>query len=191
MVGSTPRPQPAGSLAFEFETLPSVQRGCFLAAMARMFSAVTIVSTDGVGGRAAVTVSSATSASADPPLVLACIHRRSPVNAAIHANGVFCINVLAAHQERLSDRFAGRPRDGAAFDFARARWTTARTGSPILAGAVAAFDCVLQSSHGAGTHTIFFGRVLEAFEEGAVPLIYGLRGYDRPSRREITSRTPL
>jgi flavin reductase (DIM6/NTAB) family NADH-FMN oxidoreductase RutF len=95
---------------------------------------------------------------------------------------VFCINVLAADQEQLSDRFAGRPRDGEAFDFAHARWTTAKTGSPVLAGAVAAFDCVLQSSHGAGTHTIFFGRVLEAVEDCAMPLIYGLRSYARPSR---------
>jgi len=186
MAGSTSLPQPADILGFPFETLPSVQRGRFVTAMARMFSAVTIVSTDGPGGRAAVTVSSATSASADPPLILACIHRRSPVNAAIHANGVFCVNVLAVDQGHLSDRFAGRPRDGIAFDFAQASWTTAKTGSPLLSGAVAAFDCVLQSSHGAGTHTIFFGRVLETVEQAEMPLLYGLRSLpqsEHPLRR--------
>jgi len=142
---------------------------------------VTIVTTDGPAGRLAVTVSAASSASADPPLVLACINRRSPVNGGIHANGVFCINVLAIGQEHLSDSFAGRPRDGAPFDFTRAEWTSAKTGSPILQGAVAAFDCALQSSHGAGTHTVFFGRVLEVLEGATVPLIYGRCSYGWPN----------
>jgi flavin reductase (DIM6/NTAB) family NADH-FMN oxidoreductase RutF len=167
---------PAGS----FETTPSVDRGAFLTAMARVFSMVTIVSTDGPAGRFAVTVSSAGSASADPPLVLACINRRSPVNAAIHANGVFCINVLAVGQEHLSDCFAGRPRDGASFDFAGTDWVSGKTGSPILRDGVAAFDCVLQSSHGAGSHTVFFGRVLEVLDGGSMPLIYGRRSYGWP-----------
>jgi flavin reductase len=168
--------------AASFETTPSVERGTFLAAMGRVFSMVTIVSTDGPAGRFAVTVSSAGSASADPPLVLACINRRSPVNAAIHANGVFCINVLAVGQEHLSDCFAGRPRDGASFDFAGAGadWVTGKTGSPILRDCVAAFDCVLQSSHGAGSHTVFFGRVLDVLDSGSIPLIYGRRSYARP-----------
>lgn len=163
-----------------FETLPSVERAIFLTAMGRVFSTVTIVSTDGPAGRFAVTVSSASSACADPPLMLACINRRSPVNAGIHANGVFCINVLAVGQERLSDSFAGRSPDAPSFDFTSADWTTAKTGSPVLRGAVAAFDCVLQSSHGTGTHTVFFGRVLDVFGGESTPLIYGRRSYGRP-----------
>jgi flavin reductase len=166
--------------AAALETTPSVERGTFLTAMARVFSMVTIVSTDGPAGRFAVTVSSAGSASADPPLVLACINRRSPVNAAIHANGVFCINVLAVGQEHLSDCFAGRPRDGTSFEFAGAGWVTGKTGSPILRDCVAAFDCVLQSSHGAGSHTVFFGRVLDVLDGASMPLIYGQRSYGRP-----------
>jgi flavin reductase len=181
-----------------FETLPSVERGSFLSAMGRVFSTVTIVATDGPAGRCAVTVSAANSASADPPLVFACINRRSPLNTAIHANGVFCINVLAFGQEQLSDSFAGRPRAGVPFDFAHAQWRTAKTGCPILVGAVAAFDCVVHSSHGAGTHTVFFGRVLDTFEEETVPLIYGQRCYGRPtthadqliSRCEVGSGIP-
>ena len=166
--------------AASFETTPSVDRDAFLAAMGRVFSMVTIVSTDGPAGRFAVTVSSAGSASADPPIVLACINRRSPVNAAIHANGVFCINVLALGQEHLSDCFAGRPRDGVSFDFAGADWVTGKTGSPILRDCVAAFDCVLQSSHGAGSHTVFFGRVLDVLDSASMPLIYGRRSYGKP-----------
>jgi flavin reductase (DIM6/NTAB) family NADH-FMN oxidoreductase RutF len=126
-------------------------------------------------------VSSASSASADPPLVLACIQRRSLVNGAIHANGVFCVNVLAIGQEQISDNFAGRSRDCATFDFASARWTIGKTGAPVLKGAVAVFDCLLHSTHGAGSHTVFFGRVLDVIEGEDWPLIYGRRSYARPS----------
>jgi flavin reductase len=171
---------PCDTPVSQFETLPSVARDQFVAAMGRVFSLVTIVATDGPAGRLAVTVSSASSACADPPMMLACINRRSPVNAAIHANGMFCINVLAVGQEQLSDRFAGRAHDGGPFDFAGGDWTTAQTGSPVLRGAVAAFDCVLQSSHGAGSHTVFFGRVLAVIESQAMPLIYGRRSYGSP-----------
>jgi len=149
--------------------------------MSRIFSLVTVVTTDGPSGRCGVTVSSASSASADPALILACIQRRSPVNAAIHANGAFCVNVLAIGQEHVSDNFAGRARDGVPFDFEIAEWLTGTTGSPLLKGAVAAFDCALHSTHGAGSHTVFFGRVLDIFEGDNWPLIYGRRIYGRPA----------
>lgn len=177
-------PQPALAL----EISPSIDRDIFLAAMTQVFSLVTIVSTDGPAGRFAVTASSVNSVSADPPFMLACINRRSPVNAGIFANGVFCINVLAVGQERLSERFAGRSPDGLPFEFALAHWMDGKTGAPILRDCVAAFDCVLQSSHGAGSHTVFFGRVLEVRESGSMPLIYGRRSYGRP---EAMRRQPI
>ena len=175
-----PNPHHQQILAGAFETASSVERSAFLAGMSHLFSGVTIVATDGPAGRCAVTVSAVSSACADPPLMLACINRRSPVNTAIHSNGIFCINVLALGYEQLSDCFAGRTINDASFDFATAEWDVAVTGAPILRGAVAAFDCVLQSSHGAGTHTVFFGRVLDVTGRDGVPLLYGRRSYARP-----------
>jgi flavin reductase len=162
------------------DSRPSVARERFLGAMGRVFSSVSIVTTDGPAGRFAITVSSAGSASADPPLVLACIQRRSPVNAAIAANGVFSVNVLAVGHEHLSDNFAGRPRQGAPFDFEAAEWAVSKTGAPLLKGAVAAFDCVVHSTHEAGSHTVFFGRVLDIVEAEDSTLIYGQRSYTQP-----------
>ena len=174
---ATPRWENAAS---DCKGLPSVSRDHFLAAMGRIFSMVAIITTDGPAGRFAITVSSVTSASADPPIVLACVNRRSPVYDAILANKAYCLNVLAYGQEYLSDCFAGRPRGGAPFDFAAAQWTGGATGAPILTGAVASFDCALLESHDVGTHTVFFGRVLEVCEASTAPLIYGGRLYTRP-----------
>ncbi len=171
---------PCDNAVSDCHGMPSVSRKHFLAAMGRIFSMVAIITTDGPAGRFAITVNSATSASADPPIVLACVNRRSPVHAAIVANKVYCLNVLAHGQEHLSDCFAGRPRDGTPFNFGAAQWTTRKTGAPILTGAVASFDCALLESHDIGTHTVFFGRVLEVCEASTVPFIYGSRLYTRP-----------
>ena len=60
----------------------------FLPAMSAAATGVTVVATDGTGGRYAQTVSAMCSVSAEPPLLLACLHGRSPANAAITANGI-------------------------------------------------------------------------------------------------------
>jgi flavin reductase (DIM6/NTAB) family NADH-FMN oxidoreductase RutF len=87
----------------------TADRDAFVAAMRRAATAVAVVATSGAAGRLAVTVSAIASVSADPPIVLACINQRSPVCAAIRANGVFTINLLTADQAHVADTFAGRP----------------------------------------------------------------------------------
>ena len=88
----------------------------FIAAMGRLVTGVTIVTTDGPAGRFGITVSAFSSVSADPPLVLACVNRKSPVVAAVLANGVFCINVLADAHRHVADTFAGRNPEGRPYD---------------------------------------------------------------------------
>lgn len=154
-------------------------RRAFIGAMGRVVSSVTIVTTDGPGGRFGVTVSAMSSVSADPPLILACINRRSPASKAIAENRVFGVNVLAIHQRSIAQTFAGRPETGRPFDFACADWRVRATGAPILEGAIAAFDCRLLTAYDAGTHRIFIGEVLEAVTGPGEPLLYGERRYGR------------
>lgn len=157
-------------------TLPN-PREHFVDAMSRTVTGVTIVTTDGETGRFGQTVSAMSSVSADPPMLLVCINRKSPIHAAIARHRVFAVNVLRADQRRLSETFSGRPRKGPAYDFASAQWTRGETGSPQLTGAVACFDCALHAEHEAGTHTIFVGRVVAASGSAGAPLVYARRGY--------------
>lgn len=70
--------------------------------------------------------------------------------------GVFCVNVLGAHQGDLcrgfavsgSDKFAGVDQDPAPV-----------SGSPRLAGAAAWIDCTVHAVHTGGDHLIVVGRV--------------------------------
>jgi len=146
--------------------------------MSRSVHGVWIVTTDGPGGRAGITVSSLVSASLEPPLVLLCIRRRTPALAAIIRNRAFCANLLAAHHRGLADVFAGRPADGAPHDFERAKWSAGGvTGSPALSDAVASLECDLFRMGRAGTHQVVLGRCVGVREAGGPTLFYTERRY--------------
>lgn len=152
----------------------------FLQAMSLAASSVYIITTDGPGGRAGVTVSAVTSVSADPnvPTLMACIHNLAPAAAAIRMNHVFCVNLLAQDQSPISDSFAGRTGKSGVEKFDCADWLTGETGSPVLDNALAAFDCRLHHDLRVGSHHMFVGEVagVTRRDDGA-PLLYGRRNY--------------
>ena len=156
------------------------RREAFVGAMGSVATGVSIVATDGPAGRFAMTVSAFSSVSADPPTILACINRRSPLADAIRRNGVFCVNVLGAGQSDIADRFAGRPRAGAAYDFGCAAWEILDTGAPRLVDAAASFDCAFDSAVDQATHIVMFGRVVAVADSASQALVYARRTYARP-----------
>ena len=151
----------------------------FVAAMRLAATGVSVVTTDGPAGRFGVTVSAISSVSTEPPLVLACINRKSPAVTAIELNGVMAVNLLAEHQRPIAETFAGRPCVGAPYDFGCAEWSSDRTGSPLLRHAAAVFDCEVMAFHDAGSHRIVLGRVVDARGGDASPLVYSRRDYRR------------
>ena len=151
----------------------------FIAAMGLAATGVSVVTTEGEAGRFGLTVSAISSVSADPPLILACVNRKSPAVAALDANGVSAVNLLAAHNLAYAETFAGRPREGRPFDFSNHNWETGKTGLPIVTDATAVFECALEASHDAGSHRIFIGRVLVAHKGSAEPLVYCNRAFRR------------
>ena len=155
-------------------------RDNFLEGMSRAAQTVSVITTDGPAGRDGVTVSAMCSVSADPPMVLACIHHQSRAVPAIRQNGVYCVNVLTEAMAGVSDVFASRTGAEGAAMFECADWQTGATGAPILAAALAAFDCRVEEIHRAGSHFIFIGMVEDTLLGDGKPLIYGSRSYGRP-----------
>lgn len=156
----------------------SEERRAFTDAMSAAATGVTVVATEGPAGRFAQTVSAVCSVSADPPTVLACLHRRSPVVDAIVANGAFAISVLSDAQAGVADAFAGR--GPVPYDFGCADWRAERPGCPVVAGAVATFDCRVENAVATGTHMVFVGGVLRSARADGTPLVYCGRAYGRP-----------
>lgn len=140
---------------------------------------VTVVTIRAGEVRHGLTVSSFASVSVDPPLVTAMIDHGHFAQTLLERPGaVFAVNVLAEEQRELSERFAWGPD---AERFALGRWTTAVTGAPVLANALAWLDCSIHSRLDAGTHTLWVGRVEASGvpRPGGPPLVYWNRGYRR------------
>jgi flavin reductase (DIM6/NTAB) family NADH-FMN oxidoreductase RutF len=140
-------------------------------------SGVTIVTILADGERHGLTVSAFASISPDPPLILVAIDHRHTADGLLQKPGaVFAVNLLAHDQSALSNRFAWL-KDGDRF--AEGSWTTATTGAPVLADALAWLDCTVQSLHDAGTHTLCIGAVQAAGvpRPDTLPLVYWNRGY--------------
>ena len=155
-------------------------RARFLGGMSLAAATVNVVTTDGPGGRAGVTVSAMSSVSADTerPTLLVCVHHLAPAAAAILANGVFCVNVLRDDQSYISDTFAGRFNEQVADKFDCTQWATQITGAPRVADPLVAFDCRMMSHDRIGTHYVIFGEVEDIFTgERGSPLIYANRAY--------------
>ncbi len=160
----------------------SAKREDFVNAMSGVVTGVNVITTDGSAGRFGITVSAVSSVSADPPMVLACINRRSPACNAVRVNEGFCVNVLSARQRHVADTFAGRPPHGKPYDFDNTIWKQGRTGVPRLVDATSTFECVLDTTYDSGSHTIFIGRVVVASEGSGRPLLYTDRTYGYPCR---------
>jgi len=131
----------------------------FKEAMSRFAAAVNIVTTDGPAGLGGITATAVTSITVEPPMMLFCINKTSPSAARMIANGAFCINTLAPPDESLSNIFAGRTDEHLEERFKTGAWTKLATGAPVLATALASFDCRLVEAKDVMTHFVVIGAV--------------------------------
>lgn len=130
----------------------------------------------GPAGPAGFACQSFSSLSLDPPLVVFMVGRTSTTWPRIARAGVFCVNVLGAHQGELcrgfavsgGDKFAGVEYDAAPV-----------SGSPRLAGTLAWIDCTIHAVHTGGDHLIVVGRVnaLGANDPDGTPLLFHRGGF--------------
>jgi flavin reductase (DIM6/NTAB) family NADH-FMN oxidoreductase RutF len=142
----------------------------FRRAMGAFPTGVAVVTArDGAGDPVGLTVNSLTSVSLDPVLLLICLDHRAESHPAIVGGGRFAVNLLPRSAEAVSNRFASRDREGR---WTGLEWEPGATGSPLLADAVARFDCVVHQTHDAGDHTIVVGRVVSCDTGEGDPLVY-------------------
>ena len=134
-------------------------RARFLQQMRLVPGAVAIVATALGTRRTGLVATAWNSLCADPPMLLACINRRSSAHPIVADARAFSINLLAAdHAETVAIFSARRGLDGAD-RFVPGAWTDGPGGQPLLNDAVAAFECELDDLHDYGTHSILIGRV--------------------------------
>ena len=142
----------------------------FRASLGMFATGVTIVTARTASGElVGLTANSFNSVSLTPPLVLWSLSQAASSMAALSKGSHYAINILAADQKALAERFASKRAD---------RWdgvefTDGVAGAPVLSGAAATFECFNRSRYTEGDHVIFVGEVEHCrHEPNAAPLLY-------------------
>ncbi len=142
----------------------------FRASLAMFATGVTIVTARAESGELiGLTANSFNSVSLDPPLVLWSLARSAGSMPALSTGSHYAINILAADQKELAERFSAKREDR----WTSVAWTEGVGGAPLLAGAAATFECFNRSRYEEGDHVIFVGEVERcAHRAGAAPLLF-------------------
>ncbi len=166
-------PLPAG----DPDALSNAQH--FRDVLGRFATGVTVVTSVSDGRPVGMTCQSFCSVSLSPPLVLFCPATTSRAWPLMRQAGFFCVNLLAADQDELSNRMATKGDE----KFAGIPWSPSKIGAPLIEGVLGHIDCTIHAVHDAGDHHVVIGRVQE-LDVGDVddPLLFFRGGYRRFTR---------
>lgn len=150
----------------------------FKLVQAHLAGAVTIITTcDAAGQPKGFTATSFCSLSLEPPLVLFCLNTAADSYHAFVNGSSFAVNILAAQQRDLSQRFATK---GEA-KYQDILFEQGMTGTPLLPHCLAYLECSIYAIHPGGDHHIIVGLVrhgqLGSERDDIQPLLYYTRTY--------------
>jgi flavin reductase (DIM6/NTAB) family NADH-FMN oxidoreductase RutF len=141
-------------------------------ALGTFATGVTIITARSRAGKlAGLTANSFTSVSLQPPLVLWSASLYADSLSAFQEGSHFVINILAADQIELSNKFARKNEN----KFIDVDHIIAECGAPVLIGSAAHFECRNEYRHYGGDHVIFIGHV-ERFAYTTKPTLLFCRG---------------
>jgi flavin reductase (DIM6/NTAB) family NADH-FMN oxidoreductase RutF len=141
-------------------------------------SGVTIVTAAHAGERHGMTVSSFTSVSLDPPLIVISLQSASRTHKLVQAAGAFAVTILADGQHELSEQFAGRTSVDSIDRLAGLDTEILVTGAPALKTGLARMDCRVVQAIAIGVNTLFLAEVVAVSGEvDGWPLVYHNRAY--------------
>ena len=121
-------------------------------AVSRISAAISVVTTNGIGGLAGFTASAVCSLTDSPGMLLVCLQTKSSAYEAVKINRVVCINTLGSNSATLVKRFS--EKSSMMERFKAIAWSEATTGSPVLSGSMVSFDCDVIETKSVETHEI-------------------------------------
>ena len=147
----------------------AIDKPSFKKVLGSFAAGVTIITTVGEDGTPyGLTATAFTSVSLEPPLVLVCVDKRAESLPHLLSSRRFCVSLLAAGQDDLSNRFARSGGD----KFAGVEVHAGSLGVPHLAEALAYLECATTEVIDGGDHTIFVGQVEAGDATDGEPLVY-------------------
>ena len=133
----------------------------FRNAMRSLAGGVSVITAGRGNDLSGMTVTSVSSLSVDPATLIVSINRKASSWPLLQRHGVFGVNILSSDHIDIAERFSGIGGLKGADRFAGAEWISLVSGVPLLAGALAAFDCEVEHVVERHSHAIVIGRVLD------------------------------
>ena len=143
--------------------------------MGQFATGVTVITTVHDEELHGMTANSVTSVSLDPLLILVCLMREARTALAIQNSKRLAVNILGAHQEELSQRFARAGQD----HFDGLDLVEGPHGLPFLPGCLAYLTAQVTQVVEAGDHDVVFAEVdhCRVSPNGGAPLLFFQGGY--------------
>jgi flavin reductase (DIM6/NTAB) family NADH-FMN oxidoreductase RutF len=140
-------------------------------------SGVAVITSVCGSARAGTTISSFTSLSLEPPLILVNLASENPTQTMIEQSGFFGITLLSNKQKEISDLFAGYNKE-IKDRFNEVKTLTLTSGAPFIEGGLAYLDCKVYDRYELPKSVVIVGEVMNAkLGEAGLPLVYLNRGY--------------
>lgn len=150
----------------------------FRESMARLAATVHIVTASHGGRRFGMTMTAASSLSADPMSIILSIHREAATHGAILESRRLCLNMLGPAHDDLAARFAGTLGHRGDERFEAGDWLCDTGRPPALRDAAAALQCELVDAHAFGTHSVMLCNVTDIrLGPDQAALVYANRRY--------------
>lgn len=147
----------------------------YINAMRGVTSTVSIISAKVDGERHAMTATSVTSLSLDPPAMLVCINKDASIHNIIKSGTSFCINILSSRQKELAE-VCSKSEEGEA-RFQGQHWKE-NDSFIYVKRSLSNIFCECSSLVEHSSHTIFIGKVTSVLNSDEdCPLIYGSGKY--------------
>ncbi|MGV3489317.1 MAG: flavin reductase family protein [Tuberibacillus sp.] len=138
----------------------------FRNAMGKFATGVTVITTVLDNQVHGMTANAFMSVSINPKLISISIDERAQMLEKINQSGKFAVNILSVEQLEISRQFAGQIKEKRPFEF---DWINEM---PVIPNALASVICDVYSSHKAGDHTIFIGKVTVLHMREGNPLTF-------------------
>jgi flavin reductase (DIM6/NTAB) family NADH-FMN oxidoreductase RutF len=139
-------------------------------ALRRLASSVSVVTCRHDGLNYAMTATSVSALSMEPPSMLICVNRSAAFYRALNSANEFAINILSRAHVDISRLCSGGANPESRSEIG---CRDTRAAAPVLADAQAAIVCLKDKELEYGTHTVFMGRIVSLAVNGDIdPLIY-------------------
>ena len=123
----------------------------------------------------AITVSSVTSLSFDPPSILVCINKDSRIHSSLKKDSYFNVSFLSSSQSEISnlcgtDELSDKRFENEFWDF--------KNDVGFIKNSQSVISCVVKEITSYGSHSVFIGNVIEVIKNNDTkPLLYGKGDY--------------